>query len=359
MSQPHLKYSVLAFAVMQALAAGASAQTMPEVVITGDQIARQRARQHRRLCRRAAAADAGLDQHHRPPADAGLRHPQQHRRDEARRQRQRFLQRGRLRREFLDPRLQPRQHLELPQGRHRDPGRHPDPARKQGAHRSAQGPGRPAGRRRRAGRHHQLRHQAPDQQRPAFGHAGSARARHAVRLGRPGRTLRRQALRLPHQRGRREAALLRQGRRRRAPVRLRRLRLADHAGRAAAARPRLPAQVAADRAGLPADPRRQPADRDLADHAAQRPAVGEAGGHQEHQRRPAFRVPHQRRLERHRQHEQALVQARRLHRLPLWLQQRGRRLLSGLLLERRLRRLRLPERRRKEIAVRRAGDGAG
>ncbi len=35
MSQAHLKYSVLAFAVMQAFSAGASAQTMPEVVITG------------------------------------------------------------------------------------------------------------------------------------------------------------------------------------------------------------------------------------------------------------------------------------------------------------------------------------
>ncbi len=35
MSQTHLKYSVLAFAVMQAFSAGASAQTMPEVVITG------------------------------------------------------------------------------------------------------------------------------------------------------------------------------------------------------------------------------------------------------------------------------------------------------------------------------------
>ena len=149
----------------------------------------------------------------------------------------------------------------------------------------------------------------------------------------------RQALRLPHQRRRRKAALLRQGRRRRAQVRLRRVRLADHAGRAAAARHRLPAQVAADRAGLPADPQRQPADRDLADHAAQRPAVGKAGRHEEHQRRPAFRIPHQQRLAGQHRHEQALVQARRLHRLPLRLQQRGRRLLSGLLLERRLRRL--------------------
>lgn len=35
MSQAHLKYSILAFAVMQAFSAGASAQTMPEVVITG------------------------------------------------------------------------------------------------------------------------------------------------------------------------------------------------------------------------------------------------------------------------------------------------------------------------------------
>ncbi|HEU4376675.1 MAG TPA: TonB-dependent siderophore receptor, partial [Telluria sp.] len=35
MSQHHLKYSVLAFAVMQAFSAGATAQTMPEVVITG------------------------------------------------------------------------------------------------------------------------------------------------------------------------------------------------------------------------------------------------------------------------------------------------------------------------------------
>lgn len=35
MSQAHLKYSVLAFAVMQAFSAGASAQTMPEVVISG------------------------------------------------------------------------------------------------------------------------------------------------------------------------------------------------------------------------------------------------------------------------------------------------------------------------------------
>ena len=35
MSQAHLKYSVLAFAVMQAFSAGASAQTMPEVVVSG------------------------------------------------------------------------------------------------------------------------------------------------------------------------------------------------------------------------------------------------------------------------------------------------------------------------------------
>jgi hypothetical protein len=40
--------------------------------------------------------------------------------------------------------------------------RHPDPAGKQGTHRSAERPGRPAGRRRHAGRHRQLRHQAPD-----------------------------------------------------------------------------------------------------------------------------------------------------------------------------------------------------
>ena len=56
--------------------------------------------------------------------------------------------------------------------------RRPDPARKQGTHRSAQGPGRPAGRRCGAGRHRQLRGQAPDQYAAAFGDGGSARTRH-------------------------------------------------------------------------------------------------------------------------------------------------------------------------------------
>ena len=39
MSQQHLKYSVLAFAVMQAFSAGASAQAIPEVVVTGSRSA--------------------------------------------------------------------------------------------------------------------------------------------------------------------------------------------------------------------------------------------------------------------------------------------------------------------------------
>jgi hypothetical protein len=71
---------------------------------------------------------------------------------------------------------------------------------------------------------------------------------------RPRRPLRRPPLRLPHQRGGRGPAFLRARRKRRPPVRVRRLRLADHPGRAAAARPRLPAQGADHGAGLPADP---------------------------------------------------------------------------------------------------------
>ena len=212
-----------------------------------------RQRQRRRLWQCAAAANPGLDPGHHAGADAESRDPPSHRRDEVRRQRQRRLQRGRLCRAVFDPRFRARQYVQLSQGRAGDFRRRRHPVGKQGTDRSAERPGRAAGRRRDAGRHRQLRHQAPNRDRSALAHAGSTRARHALRRARSRRPLRRPALRLPHQRRRRKTALVYPGRRRRTAIPVRRLRLAHQPAGAAAVGPRLPAQGATDGARLPVD----------------------------------------------------------------------------------------------------------
>src|SRR5471032_1882555 len=313
-----------------------------------------RARGHRRLRRHAADADAGLGQRADLAADAGPRHPLDHRRGPLRRQPERLLQRGRLLRAVLDPRLRPGQRIELPQGRHGHLGRHPDPAGKQGAHRSAQGTGRSGSGHRRAGRHHQLRHQTADRHATAHRHLRGTRARHAVQRHRPRRPLRRSGLRLPRQRRRRAPALLHQGRRRQPQIHLRRVRLADLAAGLAATGRRLRIQGADFGARLPADQRHHAA-QGRSRHDAQQPAVEQAGDDHQQQSRPALRIPVERAVEDRLQRQPAPVPPRRLHRLPRRLRRHGPRLLR----QRRLQRLRLHQPGRTQIAADRASHGAG
>jgi iron complex outermembrane receptor protein len=131
------------------------------------------------------------------------------------------------------------------------------------------------------------------------------------------------------------------------------------AGRPAAARHGLPAQGPDHRARLPADPQRDlptgvSAKMLLNDQPWTRPVDT-----QRQQPRPALRVPLAPDWRATVSRQQALVQARRLHRLPLRLQQRGRRLYPGYCSNGDYDVYDYQSVGERKTAVRRAGPGAG